>query len=279
MKAIGKELLPVDDLVGAIWPIDERPIESHNPIIVHDILYAGEDVNQKLNRTTNEIKRVGATTAVISALDEIAWLFNLRGSDIPYNPYFKSYAIVYADYEINQPELFFNLEQLNSSNYPVGVRVFDYSMFWSHLNETATNPTITKIWASAKVSQAILNLIPASKLVLPLTNSPVQRVKARKNSVERKGMQDCQIRDAVARMKHLGWLEQQLNAGNLINETQSSDQLFEYQSQQERFQFPSFGAISASGDRAAVVHYSAEPTTARLITKNQIYLLDVSMNI
>jgi Xaa-Pro aminopeptidase len=186
---------------------------------------------------------------------------------------------VYADYEINQPELFFNLEQLDSSNYPVGVRVFDYSMFWSHLNETATNPTITRIWASAKVSQAILNLIPENKLLLPLTNSPVQRIKARKNSVERKGMQDCQIRDAVARMKHLGWLEQQLNAGNLINETQSSDQLLDYQSQQERFQFPSFGAISASGDRAAVVHYSAEPTTARLITKNQIYLLDVSMNI
>jgi len=279
LKEIEKELLPVGDLVGRIWPSNERPPESLNPIMVHDILYAGESVTQKLNRITNEIKRVGATTAVINALDEIAWLFNLRGSDIPYNPYFKSYAIVHADYEVNQPELFFNLEQLDSSNYPVGVRVFNYSVFWSHLNETATNPDISRIWVSAKVSQAILNLIPASKLVLPLTNSPVQRVKARKNSVERKGMQDCQVRDAVARMKHLGWLEQQLNEGNLINETQSSDQLLDYQKQQDRFQSSSFGAISASGDRAAVVHYSAEPATARPITKNQIYLLDVSMNI
>jgi Xaa-Pro aminopeptidase len=112
-----------------------------------------------------------------------------------------------------------------------------------------------------------------------LTNSPIQRIKARKNSVERKGMQDCQIRDAVARMKHLGWLEQQLNNGISINETQSSEQLLVYQGQQDRFQFPSFSAISASGDRAAVVHYSAEPATARLITKDQGYLLDVSIHI
>ncbi len=186
---------------------------------------------------------------------------------------------MHTDYEVNQPELFLNLAQLDSSNYPAGVLVFNYSMFWSRLNETATNLTVSKIWASAKVSQAILNLIPDNKLLLPLTNSPVQRIKARKNSVERKGMQDCQIRDAVARMKHLGWLEQQLNEGKLINETESSDQLFDYQSQQDKFQFSSFGAISASGDRSAVVHYSAEPATARLITKSQTYLLDVSINI
>ncbi len=170
------------------------------------------------------------------------------------------------------------MAQYNSSVYPVGIRVYDYSMFWFRLNQTAGNPTVSRIWASARVSQAILNSIPNDKLLLPLTNSPVQRIKARKNPVERKGMQDCQIRDAVARMKHLGWLEQQLNAGNSINETQSSDQLLSYQKEQDKFQFPSFRAISASGDRAAVVHYSAEPETARLITKNQIYLLDVSIN-
>ena len=239
--------------------------------------YAGETVAQKLNRTTNEIRRLGATTAVISALDEVAWQFNLRGNDIPYNPFFKSYAIIHVNYQVNQPELFFNLPQLNASQYPSGVQVFDYSMFWSRLNATVNNPTVTRILANARVSQAILNLIPEDKLVLPLSNSPVQRVKARKNAVERKGMQDCQLRDAVARVKHLGWLEQQLNNGIAVNETQSSDQLLIYQQQQNNFRFPSFAAISASGDRAAVVHYRAEPGTARPITKNQVYLLDVSL--
>lgn len=165
---------------------------------------------------------------------------------------------------------------MNSSLYPTGVQVLDYSTFWTHLNETAHDSTIKKIWISARVSQAIYGLIPYRKLVLPLLNSPIQRIKARKNSVERKGMRDCQIRDAVARMKHIGWIEQQLNKGISINETESSDQLLVYQKQQDKFQYPSFEAISASGDRAAVVHYSPKPATARPITKNQVYLLDVS---
>lgn len=259
-----------------IWPSNERGNQSEQPIVTHHIDFAGETVAVKLNRTTAEIKRVGATTAVISALDEIAWLFNLRGSDIPFNPFFKSYAIIHVDYQINQPELFLNLAQLNSGNYPPGVRLSSYSTFWSHLNQTAQNSSVGKIMANARVSQAILNLIPQNKLLLPLSNSPVQRVKAKKNPVERQGMRDCQTRDAVARMKHIGWLEQQLNDGKSINETQSSEQLLVYQKQQDRFQFPSFRAISASGDRAAIVHYSAVPQTAQLITKNKVYLLDVS---
>jgi Xaa-Pro aminopeptidase len=276
LKPTRKQLQPVDDLVGRIWPHNERPKESQNPIVKHDTEYAGETVTQKLLRTTTELKRVGATATVISALDEVAWQFNLRGADIPYHPFFKSYAIIYTDYKIRQPKLFVNLAQLDSNIYPVGVNVLDYAKFWSYLNETATDPTIKKIWVSSRVSQAIIGLIPENKLPAPLLNSLVQRIKARKNPIERKGMRDCQIRDAVARMKHIGWIEQQLNNRRSINETQATDQLIVYQKQQDKFQFPSFEAVSASGDRAAIVHYSPNPATARSITKDQVYLLDVS---
>ena len=233
----------------------------------------------KLNRTTTELRRVGASLVVLSALDEIAWLFNLRGEDIPYNPFFKSYAIVYSNYVTNRPELYLNLEQLSSASYPPGVTVRGYDTFWGGLNASVTNPSVTSVWASPQVSQAIFNIIPEAKLLRPLMNSPVQSIKAQKNPVEREGMRNCQVRDAVARMKHLGWLEQQLNDGKTVNETQSSEQLLVYQNQQERFQFPSFGSISAVGDRAAVVHYSPEPSTARLITKNEVYLLDVGVSV
>ena len=219
---------------------------------------------------------MGATATVISALDEVAWQFNLRGADIPYNPFFKSYAIIYTDYINQQPKLFVNLGQINNSTYPAGVNVFGYSEFWSHLNATAADPNIKRIYISPRVSQAIYSAIPQNKLPPSLFNSVVQRIKARKNSVERQGMRDCQIRDAVVRLKHIGWIEQQLKNGISINETQSADKLLVYQKQQSRFQFPSFEAISASGDRAAVVHYRPDPATARQITKNQVYLLDVS---
>ena len=273
---IGKELRPVDDLVGRIWSQQERPPASQKPIVIHDEQYAGESVAQKLNRTATELRRVGAAATVISALDEVAWQFNLRGADIPYNPFFKSYAIIFADYQTRPPELFLSLPQFNRSQYSANVRISDYSSFWSRLNATADDPTLNKIWISPRASQAIFGTIPNAKLVQPLQNSPVQRIKARKNPVERKGMRECQVRDAVARLKHIGWIEEQLNAGRSINETQSAEQLLRYQQQQERFQFPSFNTISASGDRAAVIHYGPQPATARRITKDQVYLLDVS---
>ena len=278
LKMIKKELRPVDDLVGRIWFQQERPIASQNPIVLHDENYAGESVAEKLNRTTTELRRVGASATVISALDEVAWQFNLRGADIPYNPFFKSYGIIFTDYQNQPAELFLNLQQFNRSRYSANVKIFDYSMFWSRLNATVEDPKINKIWISPRVSQAIYGSIPTTKLVQPLQNSPVQRIKARKNTVERKGMRDCQVRDAVARLKHLGWIEEQLNAGRSINETQSAEQLLRFQQQQEKFQFPSFNTISASGDRAAVIHYAPQPATARRITKDQIYLLDVSFS-
>jgi Xaa-Pro aminopeptidase len=274
LNSIGTQLRPVGDLVGKIWTLSGRPAASAKPIVIHNFQYAGETIVQKLNRTTVELKRFGATTAIISALDEIAWLFNLRGNDIPYNPLFKSFAIVHANFVVDQPALFVHKNQLNGTSLP-GVRIFDYAEFWSRLNATATNTSVNKIWASYRVSQAIFDAIPIDKLLQPLQNSPVQRVKARKNEVERKGMRECQIREAVARMKHLGWLEQQLNNDKFVNETHSAEQLIIYQQDQERFQFPSFSTISAVGDRAAIVHYSPEPATAQMITRDKIYLFDV----
>ncbi|CAF1279963.1 unnamed protein product [Rotaria magnacalcarata] len=274
LREIGRQLQSVDDLVGRIWPSNERPKESQQSIFKHDLEYTGENITQKLNRTTTELKRLDVSATIISALDEIAWQFNLRGTDIPYNPFFKSYAIIYTDYNIRQPKLFVNLAQINSSIESMGVSLLDYSTFWSDLNATVNDPTIRKLWVSSQVSHAILSSIPDHKLLLPLLNSPIERVKAQKNSVERKGMKICQIRDGIARIKHIGWIEQQLNNGKSINESESIDRLIFYLKQQDKFQYPSFETISASGDRAAVIHYSPTRATARSITKDKIYLLD-----
>lgn len=243
----------------------------------HAIEYAGETIREKLARVAVRLNADRASATVISSLDEIAWLFNLRGSDIPNNPFFKSYAIVYGDVNTRKPDLFLNQSQLDSSSSLISdVNLHDYDVFFSRLKTIMEEASITRVRVSPLVSQAILNNIPESKVIKPLANSPVQSVKARKNNAERVGMKNCQIRDAVARMKHLGWLEERLAQGDRINETQSSDQLLIYQKEQDKFQFPSFNAISASGDRAAVVHYRPDPLTARQITKDKIYLLDVS---
>jgi hypothetical protein len=111
------------------------------PIHRHDEQYAGESVPQKLNRTTNEMRRLGVTTTIISALDEVAWQFNLRGSDIPFNPFFKAYAIIHTHYRTNPPELFLHLDQLRQSDHLNHVRLLNYSSFGSRLNETVQDVT------------------------------------------------------------------------------------------------------------------------------------------
>lgn len=104
--------------------------------------------------------------------------------------------------------------------------------------------------------------------------SPVELTKALKNPTEEKGMRDCGIRDGVARVRHLAWLENQINNNAFINETRSAEELERFQKEEELFQMLSFDSISAFGPNAAVIHYSPKAQTAAQITKNGLYLLD-----
>jgi Xaa-Pro aminopeptidase len=107
-----------------------------------------------------------------------------------------------------------------------------------------------------------------------ILGSPIEVTKAIKNPTEEKGMRDCGIRDGVARVRHLAWLEEQIKNDNFINETRAAEQLETFQSQEDLFQSLSFDSISAFGPNAAVIHYSPKPETAAQITKDGLYLLD-----
>ena len=104
--------------------------------------------------------------------------------------------------------------------------------------------------------------------------SPVQLTKAIKNPTEEQGMRDCGIRDGVARVRHLVWLEDQLNKNIFINETKSAEELENFQKQEALFQSLSFDSISAFGPNAAIIHYSPHAESATQITRNGLYLLD-----
>lgn len=104
--------------------------------------------------------------------------------------------------------------------------------------------------------------------------SPVEFIKAIKNPTEEQGMRNCGIRDGIARVRHLTWLENQINNNVLVNETQAAEQLEYFQSQEDLFKTLSFDSISAFGPNAAIIHYSPKAKTAARITKNGLYLLD-----
>jgi Xaa-Pro aminopeptidase len=104
--------------------------------------------------------------------------------------------------------------------------------------------------------------------------SPVERTKAVKNPTEQKGMRDSGIRDSIARVRHLAWLENEIKNNHLVNETQAADQLEYFYSRENYFKGISFRTISAVGAHAATIHFQPNAETAVQITKDKVYLLD-----
>ncbi|UJR34652.1 hypothetical protein I4U23_027429 [Adineta vaga] len=256
----------MDELIDQI-----RLMTQSNPVYVHDIKFAGITWENKVEIIAGLIKAESMDGLLIIALDEIAWLFNVRGSDISYSPFFQAYAFVYAN---QTTHLWMNESQLTieAKTQLKNVTIRSYGEFLSDLNVIANNSNINKIWITRSVSQSILNNIPVNKRFI--AGSPVQRTKAIKNSIEQKGMRDSSIRDSIARVRHLAWLENEVMNDHRVNETQAAERLEFYQSQEDYFKGISFSTISAVGAHAAVIHFEPNATIAARITKDQIYLLD-----
>lgn len=152
------------------------------------------------------------------------------------------------------------------------VSIRSYQSFLDDLEVIGNSSSLTTIWFTSSASQAIFSRIPASKRLT--ASSPVELTKAIKNPTEQQGMRDCGVRDSVARVRHLTWLEKQLNNNVSINETRSAEELERFQSEEALFQMLSFDSISAFGPNAAIIHYSPQAATAAQITRNGLYLLD-----
>ncbi|CAF0999810.1 unnamed protein product [Rotaria sp. Silwood1] len=264
-------LVEVVELIDLIWQPPERPSPTFNAVNIHELKYTGISWEDKVKIIAEHVQTKKANAYVVTALDEIAWLFSLRGSDIPYNPFFKAYAIVYAN---QTTQLWMNQGQLTSAALTQlnKVNIRSYNSFLSDLNILANQNDISQIWISSSASQAIFSRIPVEKRLI--SSSPVEFTKAIKNPIEEKGMRDCGIRDGVARVRHLAWLENQINNNIFINETRAAEQLEHFQNEEDLFQTLSFDSISAFGSNAAIIHYSPKPQTAATITKNGLYLLD-----
>ncbi|CAF0780899.1 unnamed protein product [Adineta steineri] len=271
LNAKNATLNEVAELIDLIWTPPERPLPITNPVFVHELKYTGISWEEKVKTIAELVQRKQANGYVVTALEEVAWLFSVRGSDIPYNPFFKAYAIVYAN---QTTQLWMNENQLTPEARAQlnKVDIRSYTSFFSDLLVLSARNDISKIWFSASASQAIYSRIPGEKRLID--SSPVELVKATKNSAEQQGIRDCGIRDGVARVRHLAWLEDQINNNININETRSAEELERFQSEEDLFRTLSFDSISAFGPNAAIIHYSPKAKTAAQITKDGLYLLD-----
>ncbi|XP_076336088.1 xaa-Pro aminopeptidase 1-like isoform X2 [Tachypleus tridentatus] len=265
------------NLVDNIWTVDQgRPLESRNPIFIHELKYAGKSWETKLADLQETLELKGVNGTIVTALDDIAWLFNVRGSDIPYNPFFKAYALIlpeqsrlYVRKDIITPEVEEHLK-LQDFDEEKRVHIAEYDTLDSDLPNVLGKSN--KILISPKSSYYVHSIVPQDQKVVE--ESPIIMMKIVKNEVEIEGMKNAHLRDAVALIDFVSLLEEEVKAGIPWDEIKAQEELSKYRLEQPLNKGDSFSTISASGPNGAVIHYSSKPETNRSIDTEHIYLLD-----
>jgi len=256
------------DLPALVWT--DRPSLPLKPFFVYDTQYAGKSTTEKLTLVRAEMKKTHGEVFVISGLDDIAWLFNIRGNDVDYNPVVIAYAMV----ETGKATLFIAPEKLTADTkvylQDQGVTVEPYLAIYDLLKNIPTSKAV--LVDGGKLNEALFESIP-SECAIRNTMSPVFKLKSIKNEVEMAGVRKAMANDGVALTRFFIWLEEGLKSGHL-SEISVSDKLREFRSEQENFVGESFGTIAGYAAHGAIVHYSATPESDVKLKAENIFLLD-----
>ncbi len=256
------------NLVDAIW--SQRPTLPDGEISIHGKKHAGESIRSKIERLRQKISAEGVDAHVLSQLDAIAWLFNIRGSDVEFIPV----AIAYAIITLKKATLFIAREKVSPRVCRVLARdvlIEDYEGFSSRLRELGKKRL--RIWLDeTSASEWVVRLVGRDTPLI-FKPSPVHLFKAVKNTTEIAGFKEAHRRDGVAMVNFLCWLEKEATKG-MVTELSAAKKMEEFRHQQDLFMSLGFETISSFGSHGAVVHYSVSPETDIPIKPPGIYLID-----
>jgi Xaa-Pro aminopeptidase len=256
------------DLPAQIW--HDRPALSQNKVFEHDLKYAIKSRREKIELVRKEMAESGNDYQLLSSLDDIAWLFNLRGSDVIYNPVFVAYALIgkkNAFLFIDEVKLADELKEVLQAD---GITIKPYDQLKEHLSQLEVHDNIRV--SSSKTSHHIFLSIPAHSIKTDDLSIPTV-LKACKDDNEVKQIRNALIKDGVALVRFFRWLEENIERRE-ITELTIDDVLTDFRSQQPGFICNSFSTIAAYKDHGAIVHYSATPETAYTLKPEGILLLD-----
>ncbi|CAH6718593.1 putative Xaa-Pro aminopeptidase Fra1p [[Candida] jaroonii] len=266
-----------DNLITSIWDqFEPLPKSTGEAIKLLDLKYCGESFESKLNKIVDQIKKNNGNALIISSLDEIAWLLNLRGNDIPYNPLFFSYLIINS---LNEVILFIDSNKISSEVEKYlnenNIKIKPYEEFWDYLFNLSKDYNLKgeKLLVNQNVSWEIVRSLKCS--FTQLSRSPIEDLKSIKNEIEIKGAKNANIKDGRALCKFFSWLENEIILkGEILDEIQADLKLTEFRKQEEDFVGLSFSTISSSGANSAIIHYSPSSTNYSMINPDSIYLND-----
>ncbi|KAG4077000.1 hypothetical protein HA402_015987 [Bradysia odoriphaga] len=263
------------NLIDEVW--SDRPDCPNDPVSELSIEFSGKSVQTKIQEIYEEMDRERVEVLVITELDEIAWLLNLRGTDLPLAPVFNAYAILIRSTE--QLEVFIDSVKISqeikhnlSSELGGNVNWYSYDEIYDRVQHYVKSE-LGKIWISKYCNAYLGSLIPEDVSVMKLT--PISLLKAVKNDVEVNGMKQAHLRDSSSIVAFLAWLEEFMESEDgIISEIDAANMLTSIKSTQENYVSQSFKTISATGSNAAIVHYFPTEETNTNLSINEMYLLD-----
>lgn len=257
------------DLIEGIWK--DRPAVPGNPIFEMPEALSGASVHEKLELINNQLRSEGADCLILAALDEIAWTFNIRGTDVTYNPVVVSYAFVSEDESV----LFIKPEKLTAEITEhlkkEGVTLAEYSMIQRYLSRLPENSRVFVDMNKTNVS--LYDAIPGSCTIVEGI-SPANHLKSIKNETEIKGFQNAVVKDGVALTKFYIWLEKKMAEGAQVTEISAAEKLTALRAEQPQYIMDSFGTICGYAEHGAIVHYSATPETDATLKPEGLLLID-----
>lgn len=256
------------DLVGELWK--DRPLLSKEEAFVHEIKYTGKTTSEKIEDVRQAMKEFNVDYFILGSLDDIAWLYNIRGRDVENNPVVISYGIV----SLKGAYLFVDQDKINTDveNHlkKNGVAIKNYEEVAQFIGAIEGNTRVQL--DKNRINRWLYKSIPESCKIVNRVDITTN-LKAIKNQTEIENQKNAYIKDGVALVKFLYWIDS--NIGKLkITELSAGEKLLEFRKEQRDFIEPSFGTISAYGANAAMMHYSADENSNAEIKNKGLYLVD-----
>ena len=259
---LATEFYPADK----IWT--DRPARPNEPAFVHDVKYAGEDANTKIERLLKVLEDNEATAMLVTALDDIAWLLNLRGNDVDFTPV----AIAFAYISTENRELFIDenkvTDEVRQHLKDCGVRVRKYDDI-VHFLERVNQHEVVLIDPN-RVSDTLANALQCQKVYF---RSPITDLKCIKNEVQIEGFRHAMERDGAALVRLFKWIEETAPK-DTINEVDVWNKGMEFRAQQDLYHEDSFAMICGYKEHGAIVHYEATDESASTLHGEGILLVD-----
>jgi len=263
------------NLVDLVWNGNGRPPPPSTPIQILDLKYVGEPIDSKITRVRSLMRAASrCRVLIVSALDNIGWLLNLRGRDIEYNPVFISYLVLTFD----TITLYIDTNKTQSSNVQQyllnhSIIVKHYDSFMSDLPAIDSSLTQNngRVWLSS-ASQAIASSFTTTNIYE--ASSPIIYLQAVKNPVEVASMRYAHAKDGAAFVMFFDWLNRTVLNNTYVDECIVSEQIDKFRELFPDFVEPSYATIAGSGPNGAIVHYEPEAPNCAQVNQSQILLVD-----